>query len=77
MRTSLTKKQIEDLNKKMKYDLQLSFISNTKNVRCYLGSFMTKETEELIFAMTIINIELEKGANYYSLSQLPFFNRKF
>jgi hypothetical protein len=70
---ALTKKQVEDLNSKMKYDLQLAFISNTKKVKCYLGSFMTKETEDLLFAMNIINQKIEGGSNYSSLLQLPFF----
>ena len=72
---AITKKQVQELNMKFKYDLQLSFVSTTKKVKCYLGSFMTKETEELMFAMTIINKELEEGANYNRLSQLPFFNK--
>jgi len=66
---------LKELNKKLKsnYDLTLDFIGDSKNLKCYLGSFMTKETEDLCFAQDYINRELHKGAKLKDLIYLPFF----
>lgn len=68
-------KVLKQLNSKLKsnHDLELAYVGDSKKLKCYLGSWNTKETKDLCFAQDYINNEIHKGAKLEDLVYLPFF----